>query len=111
MVRTRSAAAELVTAGHVRVNGERVKAPSRLVRIDDVITVALDRNVRLLQVAGFAERRGGAEAARIIYADLTPAVVPAADSGQPQSPQREAGAGRPTKRERRAIDRLQDDDS
>jgi ribosome-associated heat shock protein Hsp15 len=106
VVRTRSAAAELVTSGHVRLNGQRINAPSGLVRIADVITVALDRNVRILQVAGFAERRGGAEAGRTLYCELTP-VAAAVESGPPQSPQRDAGAGRPTKRERRAVDRLQ----
>jgi ribosome-associated heat shock protein Hsp15 len=109
VVRTRSAAAGLAVAGHVRVNGERIIASSRLVRVGDVITVALDRNVRILQVAGFAERRGDAEAGRALYADLTPAAP--VESGQPQSAQRDAGAGRPTKRERRAIDRLQDEES
>jgi len=107
VVRTRSAAAELVTSGLVRVNRERITAPSRLVRADDVITVALDRQVRILKVAGFAERRGDAEAGRVLYADLTPLPPPADDS--PKVAAREPGSGRPTKRERRAIDRLQED--
>ena len=107
VVRTRSAAAELVTSGLVRLNRERVTAPSRLVRADDVITVALDRQVRILKVAGFAERRGDAEAGRVLYADLTPLPPPADDS--PKVAAREPGSGRPTKRERRAIDRLQED--
>jgi ribosome-associated heat shock protein Hsp15 len=68
VVRTRSAAAGLVAAGHVRLNSERVTAASRLVRAGDVVTIALDRAVRILKVAGFAERRGDAEAARGLYA-------------------------------------------
>ena len=107
VVRTRSAAAELVTSGLVRLNRERITAPSRLVRADDFITVALDRQVRILKVAGFAERRGDAEAGRVLYADLTPLPPPADDS--PKVAAREPGSGRPTKRERRAIDRLQED--
>jgi ribosome-associated heat shock protein Hsp15 len=108
VVRTRSAAAELVTSGHVRLNGERVSASSRLVRSEDVITIALDRQVRILKVAGFAERRGDAEAARGLYADLTPLPAPASESVRVAA--REPGSGRPTKRDRRAIDRLLDDD-
>jgi len=108
VVRTRSAAAALVSSGHVRINRERVTAPSRLVRTDDVVTVALDRQVRILKVAGFAERRGDADAGRALYADLTPLPPPPDDSPQPAA--REPGSGRPTKRERRAIDRLQGDD-
>jgi ribosome-associated heat shock protein Hsp15 len=71
VVRTRSAAAGLVAAGHVRVNGDRERAPGRAVRVDDVVTVALDQTVRLLKVAGFAERRGSASEAAVLFADLT----------------------------------------
>ena len=70
-VRTRSAAAALVGAGHVRVNGARDRSPGRVVRPGDVITVALDHTVRVLRVTGFAERRGSAAEARALFADLT----------------------------------------
>jgi ribosome-associated heat shock protein Hsp15 len=108
VVRTRSAASALVSSGLVRVNGERGSAPSRLVRPDDVITVALDRNVRILKVAGFAERRGDAAAGQALYTDLTPLPPPPDES--PKAGGREPGSGRPTKRDRRAIDRLLGDD-
>lgn len=71
MLRTRSDAAAFVEAGHVRVNGERTKAPAHPVRNGDVITLALDRAVRIVEVSGFAERRGDAAAARLLYRDLT----------------------------------------
>ena len=71
MMRTRSNAAALVDSGHVRLNGKRVAAASQLVRIGDVITIALDRSVRILEVAGFCERRGGAPEARALYRELT----------------------------------------
>jgi ribosome-associated heat shock protein Hsp15 len=103
VVRTRSAAAALVGAGHVRVNAARIDAASRLVRPGDVVTIALDRNVRVLKVAGFAERRGSADVARPLFEDLTPPPAPAAE---PAAGSRAQGAGRPTKRERREIDRL-----
>jgi ribosome-associated heat shock protein Hsp15 len=108
VVRTRSAAAELVSSRLVRLNGERVTAPSRLVRADDVITVALDRQVRIMKVVGFTERRGGAEAGRVLYADLTPLPPPRDESLKVAA--REPGSGRPTKRDRRVIDRLLDED-
>jgi ribosome-associated heat shock protein Hsp15 len=66
VVRTRSAAAALADSGHVRVNGSRIEAASRPVRPGDVITIALDRNVRILKVSGYAERRGSAESARCL---------------------------------------------
>jgi ribosome-associated heat shock protein Hsp15 len=71
LVRTRSAAASLVSAGHVRINGARIDAPSRLVRTGDVITVALDRSVRVVRVRGFADRRGPAQTGQVLYEELT----------------------------------------
>jgi ribosomal 50S subunit-recycling heat shock protein len=70
VVRTRSAAAALAAAGHVRINGQRIDAPSRAVRAGDVVTVALDRSVRVLKVLAFSERRGDAELARTLCRDL-----------------------------------------
>ena len=71
LVRTRSAAAALAAAGYVRVNGARIDTPGRMVRIGDVITVALDRAVRVLKVRAFAERRGAAAAGQDLYDELT----------------------------------------
>ena len=71
LVRTRGDAAALAGAGYVRVNGARVAAPSRQVRTGDVVTVALDRSVRVLKVRGFVERRGPATTAQTLYEDLT----------------------------------------
>ena len=104
VVRTRSAAASLVGGGLVRLNNERVGQPSRPVRPGDVVTIALDRNVRILKVTGYAERRGSADVARGLFEDLTP--PPAPRPAVPASGQREEGSGRPTKRERRDTDRL-----
>ena len=70
VVKARSSAAALVEAGHVRVNGVREKAPGHSVKVGDVVTIGLDRTVRILKVAGFAERRGDAAAARVLYDDL-----------------------------------------
>lgn len=70
MVRTRSAAASLADAGHVRLNGQRIEGASRLVRRGDVITLALDRSVRVMRVMDFRERRGDAAAARALYQNL-----------------------------------------
>ena len=70
VVRTRSAAAALAASGHVRINGQRIGAASRAVRPGDVVTVALDRTVRVLRVLAFAGRRGDAEAARSLYEEV-----------------------------------------
>ena len=70
LVRTREAAATLAGAGHVRVNGARIDAPGRAVRIGDVVTVALERTVRVLKITGFVERRGPAGSGAGLYEDL-----------------------------------------
>jgi ribosome-associated heat shock protein Hsp15 len=70
VVKARTSAAALVEAGHVRINGVREKAPGHSVKAGDVLTIGLDRSVRVLKVIGFAERRGDASSARVLYDDL-----------------------------------------
>jgi ribosome-associated heat shock protein Hsp15 len=76
MVRTRTDAASLVRAGYVRVNAAKVTAQGHTVRPGDVITMALDRSVRVLKVEGFCEKRGDAAAARKLYLDLSKETAP-----------------------------------
>src|SRR5262249_6124752 len=52
------------------VNGARIDAPGRMVRAGDVVTVALDRGVRVVKVMGFVERRGAPSTAVALYHDL-----------------------------------------
>jgi ribosome-associated heat shock protein Hsp15 len=104
LVRTRTAAAALAGSGYVRLNGRRIDLPSQTVRAGDVLTVALDRGVRLLKVVGFAERRGPAEVGRGLYEEIETTPTRAPD--EPRAAAREQGEGRPTKRDRRAIDRF-----
>jgi ribosome-associated heat shock protein Hsp15 len=70
VVKTRTSAAELVAKGHIRVNGARVVTPSHPVKLGDVLTIALDRRIRVWKVADFSERRGDANAARTLYVEL-----------------------------------------
>jgi len=104
LVRTRALAAALAASGHVRVNGQRVGTPGKAVRISDVLTVALPGGVRVLRVVAFAARRGAAEEAKRLYEDIGPAAPK--QTPLASTPMRARGEGRPTKRERRALDRL-----
>jgi len=70
VVKARTSAAALVEAGHVRINGVRETAPGHGVKVGDVLTIGLDRSVRLLKVIRFSERRGDAASARALYLDL-----------------------------------------
>ena len=105
VVKTRSAAAALVSSGHVRLNGARIDQPSKPVKPGDVVTIALDRRVRVLKVGGIAERRGSVDDARVLYEDLTPAPAET-KRAPPASAGREPGSGRPTKQERRVMARF-----
>jgi ribosome-associated heat shock protein Hsp15 len=104
--RTRTTAAKLVTEARFRVNGQATDKPHYGVRPGDVLTFPLGRHVRVIKVLALAERRGPAPEARLLYEDLDPP-QPSAVTTAPDAAARPAGAGRPTKRERRAIDRLQ----
>ena len=115
VVRTRPAAAALANGGRVRLNGERIDAASRVVKAGDVVTVALDRTVRVLRVTGFAERRASAEQTRGLYEDMAPRSG-ATGTGDSEliaaNPTRDSGSGRPTKRDRRDLDRwLREDEA
>ena len=70
MVRTHTDAAALTTAGFVRLNGRRMTAAAHPVRVGDIVTLALDRSVRVIRVEGICGRRGDAPAARALYRDL-----------------------------------------
>ena len=72
--RTRGAAQQLSRSGHVRINRDKVRESSRVVRPGDVLTLSLRRGVKVIRVLGIAERRGSSEAARLLYEDQTPRV-------------------------------------
>ena len=71
VVKTRSLAAKLVEEGHVRVNSVRIEQSSKSVKPGDVVTVALEHDVRVMRVVSAGERRGPAPEARLLYVDLS----------------------------------------
>ena len=102
--KTRSLAGTACDGGKVDVNDEAAK-PARRVRAGDLVRVTLPRGRRrILKVAAVDDRRGSAEIARALFEDLTPPEPPRLRQAPP--PWREPGAGRPTKRQRRDIQRL-----
>jgi ribosome-associated heat shock protein Hsp15 len=102
--KTRSLAADACDGGKVDVNAQAAK-PAKSLRPGDVVRVTLPQGrYRTLKVALLGERRGPASAARTLFEDLTPPEPPRTRLAPP--PRRPPGAGRPTKRERREIDRL-----
>lgn len=111
IVKTRTLGATLVSDGKVRLNRERFEKPATTVRPGDVLTINLPDTVRVLKVLGSGNRRGPAPEAQTLYEDLNPPMPPAPpDPSQPIDPVREPGTGRPTKRDRRVMDRLRGQD-
>ncbi len=110
VIKSRTLAAELVCAGKVRINRVRAEKPSHLVKPGDVLTVGLGSSVRILEVVAPGIRRGPAPEAQALYIDLTPPPPPRDPSLGDQSSGRDAGTGRPTKRDRRLTDKLHDGD-
>lgn len=69
-VKSRSLAAGLVGAGHVRVNRDKIADPARTVKPGDVLTIALERKVLVWRVLALAGRRGPAGEARALYEEI-----------------------------------------
>ena len=108
--RTRSLAAKLVAAARFRINGNPTEKAHHAVRPGDVLTFPLGPHIRVVKVLALGLRRGPAPEARLLYEDLDPPKPTPATPAGPSVATRSDGAGRPTKRERRAIDRLRPDD-
>jgi len=91
VVKTRTLAATLVSSGKVRLNRLRVAKPSQTVRVGDVVTVAVHRNVRVLRVVALGERRGPASEASTLFEEL--AGIGTSRTAQPPSPSGSPPAG------------------
>jgi ribosome-associated heat shock protein Hsp15 len=102
--KSRTLAVAACNGGRVDVNGDAAK-PSKAVRAGDLLQVTLPRGRRIVRVAALADRRGSGSQAALLYEDLTPPPPPREARIRPPA-YRPPGAGRPTKRERRRIDRL-----
>lgn len=103
--KSRTLATKLCAAGRIRIDGEIVRKAHQLVRPGDVLTFPQGPHIRVVRVLQVGERRGPATEARTLYEDLSPPVPP-----QTPTMARPPGAGRPTKADRRALDRLMDGD-
>lgn len=105
IIKSRTLAATLIASGKFRVNKDKVDKPSLTVKLGDIVTSAAHRDVRVFKVAAIATRRGPASEAQALYEDLTPEPPPP-EARPVQSAARDAGSGRPTKKDRRLIDKI-----
>lgn len=102
--KSRTVAARFAESHHLRINGAVVTKPNHGVHLGDVLTFVQGERVRVLRVLALGDRRGPAPEARALYEDI----APQQDTTPRLQPpgRRERGTGRPTKAERRAVDRL-----
>ncbi|UGY90582.1 RNA-binding S4 domain-containing protein [Streptomyces gobiensis] len=103
LTKTRSLAASACRAGHVRVNGERVK-PAHAVRPGDEVRLRHAGRERIVVISRLVRKRVGAAVAAECFVDNSP--PPPAREDILAVGHRDRGAGRPTKRERRDLERL-----
>lgn len=104
--KTRSLAAKVCNGGVVRCSGTVVSKAHHAVKPGDVLTFSQGRHIRVVKVLALGSRRGPADEARTLYDDLSP---PAAETAM-DVPGRPPGAGRPTKHDRRALERLKSEE-
>ena len=98
--KTRSLAAKLVQSGKLRLNGDLISKPSRVVSEGDVLTFPKALDTRVIEVRALGTRRGPAPEAQGLYRDLAPPEPKPAFTASPKA------AHRPTARERRAIQKF-----
>ena len=112
--KSRTTASRLCASGKLRLNRKVVRKAHQPARRGDVLTFPQAREIRVVRIIGLGDRRGPASEARALYEDLAPSEAKntgdgAARTARTPVARRERGAGRPTKSERRATDRLKRD--
>ena len=108
-IKSRSLATKLCNSGKVRVNGNLIKKAHQSVVPGDVLTFPVGPNIRVIKIIKLGNRRGPAKEAQALYEDLQPIdqIAKKIDSTlAPEPAKRERGSGRPTKVQRRAIERF-----
>ncbi len=98
--KTRSLAAKVVSGGHVRLNSQKIFKPSTLLSPKDILTFSQNTQIRVVKVLFLGCRRGPASEAQTLYQDLSPSTMK-----ENRFPKYE-GKGRPSKKNRRSIQKL-----
>ena len=104
--KTRSLAAKLCNGSVLRCSGTVVTKAHHAVKPGDVLTFPQGRHIRVVKVVALGSRRGPADEARTLYEDLSPPVPETAMDVSGRLP----GLGRPTKRDRRALERMKSEE-
>lgn len=106
--KSRTLAGKLLTTRRFRINKRIVEKASTLCHVGDVLTFPQGKQIRIVRILDLGQRRGPATEAQSLYDDLTPPAAKPEAGAAPASPTdaaRPSGSGRPTKRDRRKMDR------
>ena len=107
--KTRALASKAISNGRFRLDGDLMSKPHRQAKCGQVLTFSQGMRIRVVRIKALGSRRGPAQEAALLFDDLAPN-EPATDrttaTTMPAFENRQAGDGRPTKRQRRETDRL-----
>lgn len=105
--KSRSLATQFCNEGKLRIDDVLINKAHHVVRPGNVLTLVRGAAVRVIRVLALGSRRGPAAEAQALYEDISPPMPPRAEA-EPAAGARDPGSGRPTKRDRRALDKLRD---
>ena len=104
--KSRSIATKFVLTNRLRISGQVTQKPHRMISIGDVLTMTINDNIKILKVLDIPNRRGPYSESLNFYEDITPIKVSQKIKDNKLNKNFVERVGRPTKRERRQIDRL-----
>lgn len=104
LFKTRSLTQKQIATGKIRVNREKISSPSRKIVVGNVLTITREREIKIIEITGFADKRGPYSEAQLLYNDLTPPKLEKQIKEQTkESMSRIESDGRPTKHQRKQI--------
>jgi len=102
--KTRSIAQKQVATGKIRVDREKISSPSRKVSAGNVLTITRERDIKIIEILGIADKRGSYSVAQLLYKDMSPPKPEKQKQEQTrESMSRIVSEGRPTKHQRKKI--------
>lgn len=104
--KSRTLAAQQISQGGFRVNRTLVRKSHHSVQPGDVVTFAKGPYIRVIEILALGSRRGPASEAQSLYRDLNPPEAQPKPERAEGATRRAAGSGRPTKKDRRKIERM-----
>ena len=104
--KSRSLATKFISSNRLRISGKVTQKPHKLISAGDVLTMTINDNIKIIKVLDVPSRRGPYLESLSFYQDLTPIKTITKDKAVKSKIKFVDRIGRPTKRERRQIDRL-----